>query len=95
MKNNKSLFILLIIAILLVFVPIMVFIFFFQEQEISSEISDWAYFGGFFGGTVGVMISLMNLAILAYLTMWVSKQGNEENKKLYFYNEKWKRTKSS
>lgn len=48
----------------------------------GNKNTDWANFGDFLGGTIGTIVSLFSLIILAYLTFVLSKSSNEENKKV-------------
>ena len=54
----------------------------FGNKTISNDLSDWASFGDYIGGTINTILSLSSLIILGLLTNTVSKQSNEENKKI-------------
>lgn len=71
-----------IFSFILLLVPIVIFINNFGGNTISNDLSDWASFGDFMGGTINIVLSLTSLIILAILTNTVSKQSNQENKNI-------------
>jgi uncharacterized protein YeeX (DUF496 family) len=76
------LFSITIFSMILLLVPIVVFLYHFGGNTISKDLNVWASFGDFMGGTVNTILSLSSLIILGFLTNLVSKQSNDENKKV-------------
>lgn len=85
MIRRQLLFLILITSISLILIPIAFFTIKFQDYNLSNNISDWGAFGSFVGGTVSTVVSILNLGILIYITLLVSKITSKENKKLYLY----------
>ncbi|URM37160.1 hypothetical protein [Flavobacterium anhuiense] len=71
-----------IFSLFLIAIPITFFLVQFGHNKISNDITVWASFADYIGGTVNVILSLCSLVILGLLTSTVSKQSNEENKKV-------------
>ncbi|MEZ0183143.1 hypothetical protein AB9T89_12930 [Flavobacterium oncorhynchi] len=71
-----------ILSTILITIPITVFLYHFGKNSISNDISHWASFGDYLGGTINTILSLSSLIILGLLTNTVSKPSNEENKKV-------------
>lgn len=85
MKNylqKHSLKIISITSFVLILIPIIVFLLFFGKKDVSQDLSVWASFGDYIGGTVNTVLSLISLIILGYLTKILNNQSNEENKKI-------------
>ena len=77
--------IILVLSILLlslIFLVILLFIYQLKGYHLSNEISDWASFGDYIGGTINTLLSFFSLIILSYLTYVISQNSNKENKKL-------------
>lgn len=81
LENKKALIALFIGFVTLLSLPLFFFILKFYPFGISNDISSWASFGDYLGGTMNTIISLLSLLILSYLTYLVSEQSNAENKK--------------
>ncbi|ABQ06591.1 hypothetical protein [Flavobacterium johnsoniae] len=80
--KENILFIISLISLLLLLLPIMVFLYHFGGKRFSDDLALWGTFGDFIGGTLNTVISLSSLIILGLLTHIVSKQSNEESKKI-------------
>lgn len=80
-KNNILLTISVISFILLI-IPVVLFIYQFGGNTLSNDPIVWGTFGDFMGGTLNTIISFSSLIILGLLTYIVSKQSNQENKKI-------------
>jgi hypothetical protein len=64
------------------------FVFLFSGQQIVTDISIWGVFGDFFGGTINSIVGIINLALLAAISIYVAKfdshrQFNEYRYKIY------------
>jgi hypothetical protein len=74
MKNlRKSLYILLISGSIVVFLPFFILLYHFFKLSISNDILHWGSFGDYISGTTGTIISILNLALLIILTIYVAK----------------------
>lgn len=69
-KNFKIGFIVIGILIILNFV---LFIYYFHNQTISKNISDWANFAGYIGGITNIFISIMTLLVTFFIAYEISK----------------------
>ncbi|MCE4563574.1 hypothetical protein INQ51_04570 [Maribellus sp. CM-23] len=87
-RTERILYYLIVAAVLLVAISLLFFISFFGGQKFSEDISDWAYFGNYVGGVVGTITAIFSFIVLAIITIWVSKQGNEESKNLFLTKKK-------
>lgn len=72
----------IIVFIIILVIPITTFIINFKKHSVSNLISDWGAFGDYFGGILNTIISFLSLIILGLLTYYISKQSNDENKKV-------------
>ncbi|KAF2080262.1 hypothetical protein [Flavobacterium sharifuzzamanii] len=81
LKNKRVIIFLIVVFVALLTLPLFFFILNFNSNILSNDISDWASFGDYLGGTINTLISLFSLIILGYLTYLVSEQSNAENKK--------------
>lgn len=63
-------------------VAIIPFLYFFHDQDLSTDITKWGAFGDYFGATLNVIISLASLIVLGYLTHELGKDANEKNKEI-------------
>jgi hypothetical protein len=52
--------------------------FWFFHQDFSRNISDWAYFGDYFAGTVGVLLAALNFLILTYVTIKINMRADQQ-----------------
>lgn len=56
-----------------------VIIYFFKfNNSLSSRLRDWSDFGAYFSGTVGVILSALNLLIIAYLTVKIHRNHDQQ-----------------
>jgi hypothetical protein len=81
LKNKFSIYIILIAFLTIISIPIIFYIVKLGNSELSNDISDWASFADYLGGTVNIIISFTSLIILTIITVLVSNQSNSENKK--------------
>ena len=87
MKRKQLIFISIISSLTILFV-IGFYIFTFYKSAISNNPSDWGGFGDFLGGVLNPIIGIVNIIILIYVAIIVSK--NEERRWLsqFIYDEK-------
>jgi hypothetical protein len=71
-----------ILSFLLLLIPVSIFLYNFRDNPISNNLSDWASFGDYIGGTINTILALSSLIILGLLTHNIGKQSNEENKNI-------------
>lgn len=71
-----------IFSLIILLIPIVLFLKHFGGKTISNDLSDWASFGDYVSGTINTILSLSSLILLGLLTSTISKQSNEENKKV-------------
>lgn len=62
--------------------PIIFFIYHFKDLEISDNISDWAQFGDYIGGTLNPIISYVSLLFVGFITYLVARQSDDHNLQL-------------
>jgi hypothetical protein len=87
--KKKTLFITIgVIMFASLVVPVLYFWVKFRFSNISSNVSDWGDFGSYVGGIVTPIISIYSVIILGYITYLLSRNSNEENKKLYLLQRK-------
>lgn len=65
------------LGVLLVVVFIFLYFLHFHGNP-SRHLKDWADFGSFFGGTVGVIFSGLNFLIIAYLTVKIYRKADQQ-----------------
>jgi len=75
-KNFKIGFILMGILIIS---NLVLFIYYFQNQTISRDISDWANFASYIGGITNVFISIMTLLVTFFIAYEISKIDEKRN----------------
>lgn len=80
-KNKFVIYLALVIFLILIFLPVIFYILKLGNNELSNNISDWASFADYLGGTINTIISFTSLIILTIITILVSNQSNSENKK--------------
>lgn len=78
---NMKKYILIIILILLI--PFVLYIYFFHNQPIDNPIG-WSYFGDFYGGVLTPTITAITTILLAYITITISKRGENFQKEVLF-----------
>ncbi len=76
MTNDRLIFILGGISLISLVVPIGIYIINFHKLDISTNPNDWADFGEFVGGVLSPLLSVANLIILGYITIFVSEQDS-------------------
>lgn len=81
LKNKFNIYLILVLFLVLISVPVVFYIIKLGNDELSNNISDWASFGDYLGGTANTIISFISLIILTIITVLVSKQSDSENKK--------------
>jgi len=79
-KFSKPIQIIIATAMLAILFPLIIYLFNFSSRSFSDDTADWTIFADFVGGTVNTLISLTSLLALGYLTYYVSKNTNEQNK---------------
>lgn len=70
---RRQILIFVVTSILAISIPFIFFIFYFKDQQISTDVANWGDFGSYIGGAVGIMIALANLVILIVITIQVNK----------------------
>lgn len=73
----------LLIIVLILLIPFGLYIYFFHHQPIGNPI-DWSYFGNFYGGVLTPIITAITTALLAYITITISKRGETYQKEVLF-----------
>jgi len=73
MNIKKNIIVTLIIGFCVIISPIILILYKFHNHNISSEMIDWADFGNYLSGTVGITISIVNLVLLVILSLYVAK----------------------
>lgn len=48
------------------------------HKPLSSNLRDWADFGAYFGGTIGVILSGLNFFAIAYLTIKMNRKQDQQ-----------------
>ncbi|MBD78551.1 MAG: hypothetical protein CL840_06505 [Crocinitomicaceae bacterium] len=90
--NNKNLSWKLIaigcLALSISLIPLTAYIFYFKENLISNNPNEWALFGDFIGGTTNTLVSIFSLIILAYITVLIAKNGNQEQHQRFLLEKK-------
>ena len=83
MNQKEKKFVKILIGLLLIIltIPIILFVLQFGSYKISEDVKDWSNAATYFGGFLGILISLFSLIILGYITYLINKQSNIENKK--------------
>lgn len=79
-KFSKPIQIIIATAMLAILFPLIIYLFNFSSRSFSDDTADWTIFADFVGGTVNTLISLISLLTLGYLTYYVSKNTNQQNK---------------
>jgi len=80
--------ILVLIAIVALVFSVLFFIIHFHNQNISTNIDDWGYFGSYFGGILSPFISLLSLIVIGYISYQIAKDDVSERRKQYVIQEK-------
>lgn len=79
-KFSRPIQFIIVAAILMILSPLITYLFYFRSRFFSDDTTDWTIFADFVGGTVNTLISFVSLLALGYLTYYVSKNTNEQNK---------------
>ncbi|HKK94970.1 MAG TPA: hypothetical protein VJ916_01405 [Anaerovoracaceae bacterium] len=73
-KSGSMRIIVILFGIIIVLISsIALWLYFRTFGELSSDGKDWAFFGTYISGTIGVLISLANLIVFIYVSHLVSK----------------------
>jgi hypothetical protein len=76
--KRNPLAIIIVISSLIILTSIFFLVNNFYSQNLSSEMTNWGSFGSYLSGTLGVMLSLINVIIL-YRFSKVGERFNKEN----------------
>lgn len=76
---KKILNIIIYILSLTIIIIIGSYIWNFHQHKISDDPGNWAEFGDFIGGTLNSVIGILNLFLLAYLTLKIAKIETKRN----------------
>ncbi len=80
-KNSRLLIkIVWTITTLIILTVVILFIFNFHKQQLSNSTEQWGQTGDYFGGILNPIISLINLAVLTYISFAVVRIENQRNK---------------
>jgi hypothetical protein len=69
----------LIVLLFLIFLNFAIFIFVFRHQRLSHNISDWASFADYIGGTTNVLVSIMTLLVTLYIAYEIAQLEDKRN----------------
>lgn len=76
--------------VILIILNLIIFLYYFQDQSISRNISDWANFASYIGGITSVLISSMTLLVTIFIAYEISKiDENRHIANLEFENKKF------
>lgn len=81
-KFSKPFQVIFAAAMFTILLPLIIYSINFGSRSFSDDVADWTIFADFVGGTVNTVISLISLLALGYLTYYVSKNTDAENKKV-------------
>ena len=84
-KNFKIGFIIMTILIIL---NLIIFTFYFHNNNISENLSDWANFATYIGGITNIFISIMTLLVTIFIAYEISKIDEKRNKANIEYDKK-------
>jgi len=88
-KNFKIGFIILGVLIIL---NLLLFLYYFHNQTVSRNISDWASFASYIGGTTNTLISIMTLLVTFFIAYEISKiEGKRNTANIEYDRKKFKR----
>lgn len=83
-KQGKTIFIFLL-SLLLAFIPVGFYIYSFHHRPLTKNPTDFGVFGDYIGGTTNVILSLVNIALVAYIAINLSaKERDLDKMKLLF-----------
>jgi uncharacterized membrane protein len=85
---NKITYWLIVLSAILLVVFIAAFVINFSGQEVSSNISDWAQFGDYFGGILNPILTLINICVFVILNITIQKITDTNNKATLETNKK-------
>lgn len=74
--SRKSLIRIAILCAVLAIISISFYIWNFANNGLSDSTTDWANFGGFIGGMLGALIGIINVAVLIYISLLISKHDD-------------------
>ena len=82
MKPSTTLWVVVAATVLAVAVPVLAFLAVFWDAPFSSHAVDWANFGQYVAGTVGVLLALVNIAVIVYLALAVHRPETPREREL-------------
>ena len=71
------------LSIAIVFIPLAIFVFYFYDQNISTNIADWASFATF----LALIVSVLSLLLISYITYLMSDESLKKPKRWEILNE--------
>lgn len=74
--RRKGLIRIAIICTVLAAISISFYIWNFSANGVSDKTTDWANFGGFIGGILSALIGIINVAVLIYISLLISKHDD-------------------
>lgn len=74
--SRKSLIRIAIICTVLAVISISFYVWNFATNGLSDNTADWANFGGFIGGILSALIGIINVAVLIYISLLISKHDD-------------------
>lgn len=80
-KINKNVTLIVVGLILLSLIPVIIFIIRFHNHELSNESINWSEFASYFTEILTPIISIINILVLVYLTLKISKIEDERSQK--------------
>ncbi len=80
MNNRKLIIILCVVSGIILVSTVCIFLVKFHNQNISNDIANWGQFGDYFGGVLNPLLALINLVILAILSIRLVKIEDDRNK---------------
>lgn len=76
LKARKLIFILVVVSFCILTIPTVIYLGNFGAYKISDSPGDWGVFGDYIGGVLNPLLSIVNLIVLGYLTIFVSEQDS-------------------
>lgn len=76
LKARKLIVILAFVSFCILTIPTVIYWCNFRGYKLSDSPGDWGVFGDYMGGVLNPLLSIVNLIVLGYLTIFVSEQDN-------------------
>ncbi len=76
LKARKLIVILAFVSFCILIIPTVIYLGNFGGYKLSDSPGDWGVFGDYLGGVLNPLLSIVNLIVLGYLTVFVSEQDN-------------------